>query len=138
MTAHHLVAYSREQGKDEQHAEQDKQKLDEIETVSKADTLVYTTEKTLKDVEGKVEKKEIEEIKGKIDELKKLLEPEKKDIAALKKKIDGLNEIAQQAMTAMYQKVAAEQQAKQQKGAQGPQEKKEKVVEGEVVDEEKK
>lgn len=115
----------------EQYAEADKKKLDEVETINKAETLTYSTEKSLKDVEGKIDKKEIEEITKKIDELKKLLEPKEKDITALKKKMDELNDIAQKAMTAMYQKAAAENQNK------AGEDKKEKVVEGEVVDGEK-
>ena len=129
----------------EANAEKDKKKVEEVETVNKAETMVYSTEKAMKDVEGKIDKKEIAEITAKIEELKKLLEPkEKKDIPALKKKLEEVNEVAQKAITAMYQKVQAEQaqQAANDAGAQqagGPTKagKKEKVVEGEVVEEKK-
>ena len=121
----------------EQYAEDDKKKMDEIETVNKADTLVYSTEKAMKDVEGKVDKKEIAEITAKVDELKKLLE--KKDIEAIKKKMEELNQITQKVMTAMYQKATAEQAQNGQAGAEPKKDQKqEKVVEGEVIDEEKK
>jgi molecular chaperone DnaK len=124
----------------ESHSSEDKKKLEEVETVNQADTVIYTTDKTLKEMEGKVDDKKLKEIKEKLDELKKLMEPEKKDIPALKKKLDELNQTAQAAATEMYQKAAAEQQAKQQK-SQPKEEKKgesnEKVVDAEVVDEEK-
>lgn len=128
----------------EAHSAEDKKKLEEIETINQADTLIYTTEKTLKDMKGKADDKKIKEIKSKVDELKKLMEPEKKDIPALKKKLEEINKIAQEAATEMYQKAAAEQQAKQQASAKanaGKDDKKEgneKVVDAEVVDEEKK
>jgi molecular chaperone DnaK len=127
----------------EAHSAEDKKKLEEIETINQADTLIYTTEKTLKEMEGKADDKKLKEIKSKVDELKKLMEPEKKDIQAIKKKLDEVNKIAQEAATEMYQKVAAEQQAKQQASAKkgaGKDDKKdgdEKVVDAEVVDEEK-
>jgi len=127
----------------ESHASEDKAKLEEVETINQADTLIYTTEKTLKDMEGKVDEKKIKDIKEKVEELKKLMEPEKKDIPVLKKKLEEINTIAQAAATELYQKAAAEQQAKQQKSAKpdakpGKDEASdEKVVDAEVVDEEK-
>ena len=97
----------------ESHAEEDKKRKEEVETINQADTLVYSTEKLFKDMEGKVDSKKLEEVKKLITELKKLLEPEKKDVAAIKKKLDEVNEKVQAMSTEMYQKVA-EEQAKQQ------------------------
>jgi len=128
----------------ESHASEDKKRLEEVETINQADTLIYTTEKTLKDMKGKVEDKKLKEIEGKIGELKKLMEPKKKDIAAIKKKLEEVNQIAQQAATELYQKVAAEQAKKQAaSGKAGKKREKEesddtdeKVVDAEVVEEE--
>ncbi|MBN2112364.1 molecular chaperone DnaK [Candidatus Woesearchaeota archaeon] len=129
----------------EAHSAEDKKKLEEIETINQADTLIYSTEKMLKDMEGKADDKKLKEIKSKVDELKKLMEPEKKNVQAVKKKLDEINKIAQEAATEMYQKVAAEQAKKQQAsaGKKGKKQKKEssdddsdeKVVDAEVVDE---
>ncbi len=116
----------------EKNMENDKKRLDEISIINQADTLIYTTEKTLKDMEGKVEGADLKEIKAKVDGLKKLMEPEKKDVNAIKKKLDEVQELVQKAATEMYQKVASEQ-AKKGAGAKGN---KEKVVDAEVVDEE--
>jgi molecular chaperone DnaK len=121
----------------ESHAEEDKKRKEEIDTINQADALIHTTEKTLKDFEGKVADSQIKEIKTKIDELKELMKPEKKDIAAVKKKFEEVNEIAQKAATEMYQKAAAEQQAQQQKSEPGKEKKEEKVVDAEVVDDKK-
>jgi molecular chaperone DnaK len=98
----------------ESHAEEDKKRKEEVETVNQADALVFTSEKMFKDFEGKVDSKELETVKGKIMEMKELLKPDKKDIAALKKKMDEVNQLVQKMSTEMYQKVA-EEQAKKQK-----------------------
>jgi molecular chaperone DnaK len=101
----------------ESHAEEDKKRKEEVETINQADTLVYSTEKLFKEFEGKVDSKELETVKGKIMELKELLKPEKKDITAVKAKMDEVNKLVQKMSTEMYQKVAQEQ-AKKQQGAQ--------------------
>ena len=99
----------------EKHADQDKKAKEEVETINQADTLVYSTGKLLKDLEGKVDKKDIKAIEKHVDDLKKLLDNDKKDIEAIKKKLEEVNEVVQKASTEMYQKVA-EEQAKAQKG----------------------
>ncbi|MCH8003143.1 MAG: molecular chaperone DnaK [Nanoarchaeota archaeon] len=102
----------------ETHAEEDKKRKEEVETINQADSLVYSTEKLSKEFKGKVDKKELETVKGKIMELKELLKPEKKDVAAIKTKMDEVNKLVQKMSTEMYQKVAQEQAKKQQQGAQ--------------------
>ena len=73
-------------------------------------TLVYTTERLFKDLEGKVPEKEIAEIKGKIMELKELMKPAEKDVASIKKKTDEINELVQKMSTELYQKAGAQHQ----------------------------
>ncbi|MBU0535968.1 MAG: molecular chaperone DnaK [Nanoarchaeota archaeon] len=104
----------------EAHAEDDKKRKEEVETINSADALVYSSEKMFKDFEGKVDSKELETAKGHIMELKNLLEPEKKDADAIKKKMDEINTELQKLGTELYQKVQQEQAAKQGAGA-GPQ-----------------
>lgn len=125
----------------EQYAEQDKKKKEEIEIINQADTAIYTTEKTMKDFEGKVDAKEISAIKEKTEELKKLMAEKEKDVAKIKTKLDELNQIAQKAATELYQKAGAKlgqapPGAEQPKEA--PKEKKEDVVDAEVVDDKEK
>jgi molecular chaperone DnaK len=132
----------------EAHADEDKKRKEEVETINEAETLVYSTEKLFEEMKDKVDKKKLEDVKGNIDELKKLLEPEKKDIDALKKKLEDVNKKVQEMSTEMYQKVAQEQQAAQQAQADKKQsneskgkqkgKKEEKVVDAEVVDDEPK
>ncbi len=120
------------------HAEEDKKKKEEAETINKADTLVFTSEKLFKELKGKVDKKKLENVKKQIEELKKLLEPEKKDMDAIKKKTEEVNTKIQEMSTELYQKVAEEQAKKQgaagaQAGA-GSKAKKGKPEEDDVVD----
>jgi molecular chaperone DnaK len=129
----------------EVHADEDKKRKDEIETINQAETLVYTTEKLYDEFKGKVKDEKVDEIKKHIDELKELLK--EKDVEKIKKKLEEVNKIVQAASTELYQQAAAAQQAA---GAEGEQPehpeqphpkkkgKKEKVVDAEVVDEEEK
>ena len=98
------------------HSAEDKKKKEEIETINEADTVLYTAEKSMKEMEGKVDASKLKPAKDGLEELKKLMEPEKKDIDAIRKKLDDINKVLQEAATEMYQKAAAEQQADQAKG----------------------
>ena len=103
----------------EMHAEEDKKRKEEVETINQADALVFSTEKLFKDFEGKVDSKELGTVKGKIMELKELLKPQDKDVEAIKRKVDEVNELVQKMSTEMYQKVAQEQAKRQQQGQGG-------------------
>ncbi len=122
----------------ESHADEDKKKREEIETVNEAESLVFQYEKTIKEMGDKVDKKELEPIEKGLGELKDLLK-DKKDIEAIKKKKDEVTENFSKVAEKMYAKVAEEQQkaaAEKQPKGKGKKEKKEKVVDAEVVDEE--
>ena len=94
----------------EQHAEEDKKRKDDIEIINQADSLVYSTERLLKDFEGKVKNEKIDNIKSKIDELKKLLVEEPKDASKIKVKLEELNQIVQEASTELYQQASQKQE----------------------------
>ncbi len=87
------------------HAEEDKKKRELIDAKNVAENLVYTSEKTIKDAEGKISddlKKEAEE---KISELKK--EKEGDDTESIKKKTAELSEIIQKIGAEMYKQSSA-------------------------------
>lgn len=127
----------------ESHAEEDKKKVEEIDIINKADTLIYSTERSMKDMKGKVEDKKLEDIKKQVEELKELMKPDKKDVEKIKKKLDEIEKIAQEAATELYKK-AAEEQAKKQKSSGKESEKKPKgksdddVVDAEYKEKDKK
>ncbi len=97
----------------EQFAEQDKKRKEEVETINQADTIAYTTEKVLKEMEGKVAGEKTENIRKKIEELKELLKAEQKDVPKIKEKMDEVNKAMQEASTELYQKAQKEQQQAQ-------------------------
>ncbi|MDR7857107.1 molecular chaperone DnaK [Tissierella sp.] len=74
----------------EKFAEEDKKKKEGIEIRNNGDSLVYQTEKTLKDLEGKVTEDEKTKVEGKLEELKKALEGE--DNEEIKTKTEELTE----------------------------------------------
>ena len=74
----------------ERFAEEDKKKKEAIEIRNNGDSIAYQTEKTLKDLEGKISEDEKSKVTTKLDALKKSLEGE--DIEDIKKKTDELNE----------------------------------------------
>ncbi|MFH1545527.1 MAG: molecular chaperone DnaK [archaeon] len=98
----------------EQYSETDRKKKEEAETINEADTVVYTTDKLLKDMEGKVEAGKLKKINKGTEELKELMKPQQKDIAAIRTKLQEVQKIIQEASVELYQKA---QQARQQPGA---------------------
>lgn len=109
----------------EVHAEDDKKKKEQIEVKNNADTLVYTTEKLLRDSGDKIKEEDKKSIEEKVEALKKVKDTD--DIEAIKKASEELSLEAQKIGTAMYQQA--------QESAKPDQEKKEETdkdsVEGE-------
>jgi molecular chaperone DnaK len=66
-------------GEAEQHADEDRQRRDEIESRNRLDSLVYSTEKLIKENQEKVPEAQKKEIEAAIAEAKKALETAKKD-----------------------------------------------------------
>ncbi|MFT4250094.1 MAG: molecular chaperone DnaK [Candidatus Woesearchaeota archaeon] len=117
----------------EKNAEKDKERLEEIEVVNEADSLVYQTEKTIKDLEEKADKKELEGIQKLADELKELLKADEKDVEAIKKKKEELQEQFAAVSQKLYEEVAKQQQA--QAAEQENKKDEEEVVDAKVKDE---
>lgn len=75
----------------EQFAEEDRRKKEEIEIKNNADTMVYQTEKILKDLEGKISAEEKAKAQAAADALKKAIESN--DTAQMKQKTDELTKV---------------------------------------------
>ncbi len=113
----------------EAHAEEDKKKRSLVEARNKADQVVYTTEKTLRDYGDKVSADEKKNIEEKIEKVKEAMRGESAD--QINKSIDELMQASHKIAEEMYKQTAAQQQ--QQAGAQEPppkEEKKEEKKEG--------
>lgn len=128
----------------EAHADDDKKKREAIETRNTADTMVYTTEKMMKEAEENktpISDEDKAAITEKLEALKALKDSE--DMDAVKKAADELSQVAQKVGAAMYQQAQEAQKAADASGADGAapsgdstaESSKEDVVEGEVVDE---
>ncbi|MBT2677438.1 molecular chaperone DnaK [Bacillus sp. ISL-35] len=99
----------------EENAEADKKLKEEVELRNEADQLVFTTEKTLKDLEGKVDEEEVKKANEAKDELKAAIE--KGEIEEIRTKKDALQEIVTNLSVKLYEEAAKQQQAQQ--GAEG-------------------
>jgi molecular chaperone DnaK len=125
----------------EQFADQDKKKKEEADARNNADTLIYTAEKTKKDLKEKLSQDQVSKIDKAINELKEALSG--KDVEKIKTKTEDLTKMVQQIGATVYQQGAQQQAQQKPSGQAGPGEKPkggEKVVDADykVVDEEKK
>lgn len=93
----------------EENAEADKARKEEVELRNEADQLVFQIDKTLKDLEGKVDEADVKKAEDARDELKAALEND--DTEEIKTKRDALNEIVQEMSVKLYEQAAAAQQA---------------------------
>ena len=96
----------------EMNAEADKKKTEEIEVRNNANSIIYTSEKTLDELGDKVTADEKSSVEEKVAELRELISGD--DIAAIKEKTDDLSKVVQDIGARIYQQAAAEQQAAQQ------------------------
>ncbi|MBS4194738.1 molecular chaperone DnaK [Lederbergia citri] len=99
----------------EENAEADKQRKEEVELRNDADQLIFTTEKTLKDLEGKVDAGEVKKAEEAKDALKAAVD--KNDLDEIRQKKDALQEIVQNLSMKLYEEAAKQAQAQQ--GADG-------------------
>src|SRR5699024_8447856 len=103
----------------ESNAEADKSRKEEADLRNDVDALLFTVDKTLKDLEGKVSEDEVKQAEDARDELKAAVEAN--DLEQMKEKRDALNEIVQNLTVKLYEQAAQQQQAQQdaEGGAQG-------------------
>ncbi|EOD00581.1 molecular chaperone DnaK [Caldisalinibacter kiritimatiensis] len=95
----------------EKYAEEDKKRKEEVEVRNNADTLIYQTEKTLKELGDNVSEDEKAKVQAKVDELKKAMEGN--NIEEIKKKTEELTNEFHAVSQKMYQQAAGAQQAQQ-------------------------
>ena len=114
----------------EQFAEQDKKKREEAEIRNNADNLVYTAEKTKKDLGDKVNLDQKNRIDTAVSELKDALASN--DLEKMRTKSDELTKVLQEVGTAVYQQASADYaKQKDQQGATTSPPSGEKVVDSE-------
>lgn len=101
----------------EAHAEEDKKRQQEIEIRNNADSLVYTTDKTLEDLKEQLSEDKQTLLKDQQAELKDAIE--KDDIDLIKEKSDQLDKTIQEIGAEIYQQAAQAAQAQQQAEQEG-------------------
>ncbi|MDQ0213933.1 molecular chaperone DnaK [Oikeobacillus pervagus] len=99
----------------EENAEADSKRKEEVELRNEADQLIFTTEKTLKELEGKVDASEVQKAEEAKEELKSAIE--KNELEEIRTKKDALQEIVQNLSVKLYEEAAKQAQAAQ--GAEG-------------------
>ena len=103
------------------HETEDKKKTEIIEVRNKADSLVYSTEKGLREYGDKLSDEERKKIEDEIEKLKKVANSD--DKANIEMKIESLQQAAYKLSEKMYQEASAAQQETQaQKETQAQQE----------------
>jgi molecular chaperone DnaK len=107
----------------EAHAEEDKKRQQEIEIRNNADSLVYTTDKTLEELKDQLSEDKQNLLKDQQAELKDAIE--KDDIDLIKEKSEQLDKTIQEIGAEIYQQAAqaaqAQQEAEQAAGNAGQQ-----------------
>ena len=102
----------------EMNAEADAKRQEEIEIRNNADSLIYTSEKTLDELKDQVSEEEKTKVEGLVAELRELIAGD--DVAAIKEKSDELSNVVQEIGAKIYQQAQAEAQAQQQQAGADP------------------
>ena len=119
----------------EAHAEEDRQRREEADVRNSADTLVYQTEKLLKDQGDKISAEEKSNVESNLADLKTAVAGS--DLEAIKTSTESLMTASQEFTQKLYQQAAAEESAAGgSAGAGGSAPDDDDVVDAEIVDDE--
>ena len=94
----------------EKNKEADEKRKEEANVKNDADSLIFATEKSIKDLNDKIDESDKKEAEEKIKDLKDALE--KDDVEDIKKKTESLQEIAMKLATKAYEQAQKEQAEK--------------------------
>jgi len=92
----------------EKFASDDEKRREEVETINQADSLVYATEKSLKDLGDKVGQSERADIEAKINDLKQAMKD--KNVASVKRGMEELTKVSHKLAEEIYKKSSKAQQ----------------------------
>ena len=90
----------------ELHAEEDKKRKEVVETRNSADALVHATEKSLKDLEGKVDDETKKKVESEIENVKSVMKGD--DVDAIKTATEALTAASHKLAELMYAQAAQE------------------------------
>ncbi|MDQ0416238.1 molecular chaperone DnaK [Croceifilum oryzae] len=112
----------------ELHADEDKKRKEQVEILNKADQLIFTAEKTVKEIGDKVEASLVEEVEKAKEELKAVLSSEDQDMEKVEAATNVLEEKVQALSIKLYEQQAQEAQAAQAEQEDGKKEEPKKNV----------
>jgi len=115
----------------ELHAEEDKKKRELVDARNHADALIYSTEKSIKDLGDKVDAATKSKVEAVIEPLKKAMEGD--DVQEIRRLSEELTQASHKLAEAMYQQ-ASQKDARQQAGAGGPEQPGPSTPDDDVVD----
>ena len=101
----------------ELHAEEDRKAKEKAEAINQADTLIYQTEKMLKEHGDKISPEDRANIEREIENTRKAMK--NGDTAAIKQAIDSLTQASYKISEAMYQQASSQQSTASQTGPSG-------------------
>ncbi|MGP5428382.1 molecular chaperone DnaK [Enterococcus malodoratus] len=101
----------------EANADADKARKEEVDLRNDVDALLFSVDKTLKELEGKVDADEVKKAEDARDELKAAVEAN--DVEQMKEKRDALNEIVQNLTVKLYEQAAQQQSEADPNAPQG-------------------
>lgn len=101
----------------EMHAEEDKKRQEEVQIRNDADSMIYTSEKTLEELGDKVQADQKTKIEELVKELQELVAGD--DLEAIKTKTEELTKVVQEVGAAIYQQAQQAQAQQQQKQGEG-------------------
>ena len=97
----------------EKFAAKDAEKKEEVENINHADSLVYTTEKSLRDYGDKISQSERADIEARINALKQAVKD--KNIEQIKRTMEDLTQASHKLAEAIYRQASQQQQTSQEK-----------------------
>ncbi len=101
----------------ESFSDQDKKKREEAELRNEADSTLYTAERTKRDLEGKVDKANLDRIDAAAQDLRKAVGGQ--DVSQIREKNEALKKVLQEVGASVYQQQAQKQQAQAPPGGAG-------------------
>jgi len=99
----------------EAHADEDRKRKEIVETKNQADSMIYATEKSMKDLGDKVDSETKNKVQVEIDSLKKLMESD--DVEAIKKGLESLTQASHKLAEMMYAQATKDKDAGGGEGA---------------------
>ena len=113
----------------EAHANEDRERREEAEARNSADSLLYQTEKMVRENEDKITDDEKADVEAKIASLKEALEGEGTNLEAIKEAAENLNTASQGFAQRLYEAAAQQENNDETDGSED-------IIDAEIIDEE--